>query len=112
MHYLSYIFLTGGQMANKLERDFQPGVIARVREIVPGCVILKNDANYLTGVPDLLILRGPRWAMLETKRQPDSKRQANQPYYVAKFNEWSFAAFVNQQNYEDVLIQLDHFFNS
>lgn len=95
-----------------LERDFQPAIIELIRERLPGCIILKNDANYLQGVPDLLILYGPKYAMLETKRVPKSSRRPNQEYYVEMFNDWSFAAFINQINYHDILRAMFEFFST
>lgn len=68
-----------------------------------GCVLLKQDPNTsFQGVPDYVVLCGPRWAMLETKAAPKSKRQPNQEYYVDKFNDMSFSAFANPENWQEV----------
>lgn len=98
-------------MPPRLERDFQPRVIKAIQARIPDCIILKNDANYMQGIPDLIILLGPQYAMLETKRVTGSRRQPNQPYYVEKFDEWSFADFINQDNFDEVLNDLFIFFN-
>ena len=39
-----------------LERDFQSKLIKEIKIRLPGALVLKNDANYKQGVPDLLIL--------------------------------------------------------
>lgn len=92
------------------ERTYQRELINRVRELIPGCVILKNDPSFLQGVPDILILFKDRWAMLEVKRKPNSLRRPNQAYHVAAFAAMSFAAFINPDNEEDVLNDLQSAF--
>ena len=52
----------------KLERDFQKELIKELKERFPGCLIAKMDANYIQGIPDLLILWEDRWALLECKK--------------------------------------------
>ncbi|MET0786548.1 MAG: hypothetical protein ABWY25_07580 [Paenisporosarcina sp.] len=88
------------------ESQYQTRLIKRLRQLLPECIILKNDPTYMQGVPDILILFGDRWAMLEIKLTGDSSYQPNQEYYVGLLNEMSFAAFVNPQNEEDVLYDL------
>jgi len=93
-----------------LERDFQSDLIKDLRDLFPGCIILKNDANYLQGIPDLLLLYNDRWAILETKRAFKSSRQPNQEYYVDKLNTMSFSAFINPDNKEEVIRALQRSF--
>lgn len=95
-----------------LERKFQADLIAELRELFPGCYILKNDANYIQGFPDLLILYEDRWAVLEVKKSPDAHLQPNQRYYLDKLGEMSFAALVYPENKEDVLYALQQAFQS
>jgi hypothetical protein len=66
-------------------------------------VILKNDSGYLQGIPDLLVLYGDRWAMLEVKANARTPHQPNQDYYVRMLDEMSFAAFIHPSNEQDVL---------
>ena len=95
-----------------LENQYKSDLDNRLREMYPGLVILKNDANFLQGVPDRLLLHGDRWAMLEGKRSAKATRQPNQEYYVDRFNDMSFASFIYPENEEDVLNELHHAFTS
>lgn len=90
------------------ERNYQPKVIKRLREEFPGCLILKNDSNYMQGVPDLIVLYGPYWAMLEVKDRESSAFQANQAYYVSELNHMGFAAFIYPENEDEVFRDLQH----
>lgn len=95
-----------------LESKYQSQLIERLEELFPGCVILKNDTDYLQGVPDLLVLYNDRWAMLEVKRSADAPQQPNQAYYVDLFDSMSFGAFIFPENEEDVLRDLQQAFGS
>lgn len=89
-----------------LERDYQPRLIKKLEKMFPDCVILKNDSSYLQGVPDLAIFYGDRYAFLEVKASADAPVQVNQPYYVEKLNQMSFAAFIYPENEREVLSAL------
>ena len=92
------------------ESKYQSGLLDRIRNLLPGCVILKNDASYMQGVPDLIILFEHRWAMLEVKKSARAGTQPNQAYYIEQFNEMSFAAFIEPSNEEEVLYELQQSF--
>lgn len=94
------------------ESRFQGELIKTLRWMFPDCVILKNDASYLQGVPDVLILFNDRWAMLEVKASANAHRQPNQDYYNELFNKMSFAAFICPENEEEVLHALQQSFGS
>lgn len=94
----------------KLERDFQRGLISEIKERLPGCLIMKTDPNYIQGIPDLLVLFGQRWAMLEVKKSENAVHQPNQDYYVEHLNEMSFCRFINPTNKEEVLNDLEQAF--
>jgi len=92
----------------KEERKFQRDLIKQIKEQYPGCMVLKNDPNYIQGVPDLLVLHGKRWAALEVKRTSSSPHRPNQDYYVEKMNNMSFSAFIFPENSKEVLDDLEH----
>ena len=81
-----------------LESKFQAGVIKEVKQRLPGCVILKNDANYIQGIPDLTVFYNDKWAMLECKKSEHEEHQPNQDYYVERANQMSFARFIFPEN--------------
>lgn len=90
-----------------LESDFQAKLIKELKVRFPGCMVLKNDASYIQGVPDLLVLHNNKWASLEVKKSKKAKHRPNQDYYVEKMNEMSFSAFIFPENKEDVLHDLE-----
>lgn len=94
------------------ESSFQAEVIRDLKDIFPGCVILKNDPNYLQGFPDLLILYKNRWAALEVKPTYSAPHQPNQDYYVDTLDEMSFAAFIFPENKDAIFDELQHAFRS
>lgn len=95
-----------------LESAFQANLIRDLKGIFDGCVVLKNDANYIQGFPDLLILYKDRWAALECKRSSHASIRPNQQYYIDILNAMSYAAFVYPENKEEVLDDLQQAFES
>lgn len=96
--------------SRKLERDFQPKLIKELKELFPGCIITKNDPNYIQGIPDLTVIYGTHWAMLECKRYEDAEKQANQKYYIDRASEMSFGSFIFPENKQEVLHDLQQAF--
>ena len=90
------------------ESAFQAKLIKELKKRFDGCVILKNDAGYLQGFCDLLILFGERWAALECKASAVSMHRPNQDYYVNKLNNMSFAKFIYPENKEEILDELQY----
>lgn len=90
------------------ENRFQPKIIRRLERTFPGCVIIKNDPNYIQGIPDLLVLYGDRWAMLEVKASENEAVQANQMYYVTVLDQMAYASFIFPENEERVFNELQH----
>lgn len=88
------------------ESAFQSDLIRDLKVLFPGSVILKTDANYIQGFPDILILYKDRWASLECKRSEHSSHQPNQDYYVEKLNGMSYSAFIFPENKEEILYEL------
>lgn len=97
-------------MQRRKESSFQARLIKELKEQFKDCVILKNDANYLQGVCDLVIFFGKHWAMLECKASENAHRRPNQEYYVNKFNEMSYASFVYPENKDNVIDDLRRLF--
>ena len=93
-----------------LERNFQSKLIKELKDMFPGCVITKNDANYIQGFPDWTLLYNDKWAVLEVKKERRANKQPNQEYYVDKLNGMSFSRFVFPENKDEVLEDLDTIF--
>ena len=97
---------------NILESRYQSKLIKEIEERLPGAIVIKNDPNYIQGIPDLTIFYGNRWAVLEVKRSANEVHQPNQDYYVSVMNNMSYAAFIFPENEEDVLNELQQSFKS
>ena len=85
------------------EGKFQTWFREQLEFCFPGCLVVKLDTRYATGVPDLIMLWENKWATFEMKDGPNAKRQPLQDHYVEKMNDMSFSAFVHPENFEEVL---------
>ena len=95
------------------ESVFQHQLIKQLKTEFPGCVVLKNDANYIQGFPDLTVLFSDgRWATLECKRFDQASKRPNQQYYVNKLNQMSFSRFISPDNEKDVIYELHQTFGT
>lgn len=99
---------------SKLESDFfRDDLKPELEALFPGIVIIKQDPNTsFQGITDHILLYEDKWAALETKRATNSVRQPNQEYYVEKFDNMSFAAFVHPGNKQEVLDGLQEAFGA
>lgn len=88
------------------ENEYQAALIRRLKRRLPGCVVLKNDANLLQGFPDLTILYGERWAVLEVKASGSSPFQANQEYYLTELNKMGYASVIYPEIEQEVLDEI------
>lgn len=88
------------------ENKFQADLIKKIKNMFPGCYVLKTDANYIQGFPDLLILYNGSWAALECKKSASASYRPNQEYYVSSLNNMSYASFIFPENEEEVLHEL------
>lgn len=100
-----------------LESEYQQSLKKKLENIFRGCVILKNDPNYIQGFPDLTIFYKDKWAVLEVKKDISemSKTTAsirNQKFYIRMLDKMSFARFIYPQNEEEVLNELQQAFRS
>lgn len=94
----------------KRENEFQAELVRTLKQKFPGCIVLKNDPNYIQGIPDLTVFYNDKWAALECKKSAHEKKQPNQEYYINTMNEMSFASFVYPENVEEVLNELERSF--
>ena len=94
------------------EGQYQNKIINKLKERFPGCDVLKTDANYRQGYPDLIVLWHDYWAALEVKISPSANIQPNQDHYIQTLNKMSFAAYIYPENEEEVLNALQQAFKS
>lgn len=95
-----------------LEREYQKKLIKKLNDTFDGCLILKNDASYLQGIPDLSVLYKNKFALLEVKKSSNENIQPNQQYYIdiAKSN-GAFASFIYPENEEEIIDGLKKYFS-
>lgn len=92
------------------EGKVQADIRDALEEEFPGCIILKNDANYIQGIPDLTVLYKNKWAVLEVKRSEKEAHQPNQDYYVETLDDMSFSRFIFPENQDQIISELKEFF--
>ena len=92
------------------EAEYQAKLKKKIKELLPGCIVQKEDSQGIQGIPDLLVLYENKWAALEVKRSEKSPHRPNQDYYVDLMDDMSFAAFIFPENKEDVLDDLEQSF--
>lgn len=96
----------------KLENEYQGDLIKKIEKMFPGCIVIKNNPNYLQGIPDLSVFFRNTWATLEVKRTAGEKPRPNQPWYVETMNNMSFSAFIYPENEVEVLEALARYFGA
>lgn len=99
----------------KRENSYQYDLIRRIEALLPGCIVLKNDEQYLQGIPDLTVLYGPYYALLEVKRSVREMMhpEPNQDYYLRRVTEMhGIAAFIYPENEDEVLDEIQRAFKS
>ena len=94
----------------KKESKFQHDLIEKLEDRFPGCYVMKNDPNYIQGIPDLTILYKDKWATLECKKSKKEKHRPNQDHYVEEMNKHSFSSFIYPENMEEVLDDMERSF--
>ena len=90
-----------------LESDFQAQLIKKIKKLLDGAMVLKNDPNYIQGIPDLIVLYKDKWAFLEVKKSPKASHRPNQDYYVDYWGKFTYTAFINPENEEDILHEME-----
>jgi hypothetical protein len=106
----SYLYFNKGGLEMKAESKFQSELIKKLKIIFKGCIVYKNDANYIQGFPDIIILYKKHWACLECKKFADASKRPNQEFYVNMLNKMSFSRFIYPENEEEVLDELQRAF--
>ena len=96
-------------MAGK-ENKFQADLVKEIKKRFPGAIVLKNDANYLQGIPDLTILWNSCWAMLECKKSSNEIHQPNQDFYIEMADGLCFGRFIYPENKEAILDEMERSF--
>ena len=92
----------------KRENAYQAGLVQRIKERFPGAFVLKNDPNYIQGIPDLTVLYGKHWALLECKKSANEPYQPNQELYLSRARDMrSFSATIYPENEEEVLNEME-----
>lgn len=95
-----------------LESQYQAELIKKLKRMFPGCIVLKNDPNYIQGFPDLTVMFETHWAVLEVKRAASAPLRPNQEHYISQASRMSFGAVIYPENEEEVLCALSRLFFS
>lgn len=95
----------------KNEAEYQQYLVREIYKLLPGkrmidTIVIVTDPNYLQGIPDLLVLHHSKFAFLEVKLSEKSKQQPNQEWYVRRWGEFVFSAFIYPENEREVLSAL------
>lgn len=96
---------------NEKESSIQHRIIEKIKKMLPGCIVLKNDPNYIQGIPDLSVLWENKWAFLEVKVHDNSPHRPNQDYYIDKANYLSYGRFISGDNEDKILKELFMYMN-
>jgi len=91
------------KLESKFKRELKKDIVTRF----PGAMIFNMDPQGQQGVADLLVLYKDKWAMLECKRNKSAPHRPNQDYYIDRFKEMSYGAFIFPENKEEVLNDLE-----
>ena len=95
---------------SKVEREYQPHVISRLQTEFPGGIVMKNDAGYRQGYPDLIYTYG-KTIHLETKRDDTASFRPNQTYYINLINEQGgFARKICPENEDEIFKEIADYF--
>ena len=95
-----------------LESQYLAELIKKLKRMFPGCIVLKNDPNYIQGFPDLTVMFETHWAVLEVKRSASAPLRPNQEHYVSQASRMSFGAVIYPENEQEVLRALSRLFFS
>ena len=107
----SFLYFLEGRMT---EGEYQRNLRVKIETRIPGVIVLKNDPTYLQGFPDLLLLKGDKWATLEVKKDEKAKHRPNQDTYIQKCKDMgaAYSSFIFPQNEKEILDELERAFES
>ena len=88
------------------ESQFQARLIKKLNKMLPGIIILKNDPNYIQGIPDLILLYKNRWAALEENRAAIASVRPTPPHYPRTMHAMSYAAIITPENESEILSEV------
>ena len=94
------------------ESEYQKHLIRDLKRRFPGAIVLKNDPNYIQGIPDLTVLCDGFWAMLEVKRSRAASKRVNQQWYIDKASDMSFGAIISPDTHEEILDEMERSFEA
>lgn len=93
-----------------LENKFKTQLIKNIKDRFKGCIVVHLDPTEIQGIPDLLVLHHNKWAALEGKKNARASKRPNQQYYIDKMNGMGFAEFVYPENANQVLDNMERYF--
>ena len=93
-----------------LENRFKTKLIRELKDLFPGCMVIHMDPTEIQGIPDLLVLYKTKWAALEGKKSATASLRPNQEFYVDKMDAMGFADFIYPENKDEVLYELQRYF--
>lgn len=97
----------------KLENEYKRGLKNRIMRRFPGCIVLKNDEQMIQGIPDMTILWGPWYVVLEVKRSENAPYRPNQEHYLNRVLEMGgIALTIYPENEEEVLDAIQQSFEA
>lgn len=97
----------------KLENEYKRELKKRIESLFPDCLVLKNDEQLRQGIPDMIILFGSRYAVVEVKRSLNAPWRPNQEYYLEFVSRMGgIAFFICPENEVEVLDEIQHAFHS
>ena len=97
---------------SKVEREYQPQVIARLQREYPAGIVMKNDAGYRQGYPDLIFTYG-KTIHLETKRDSTASFRPNQTYYISLINaQGGFARSIRPENEDEIFNEIHNYLSN
>lgn len=92
----------------KRESVYQAELIKRLRKLFPDWIIIKNDANYLQGIPDWTAFSpNGRYAWFDVKQHAKAVHQPNQNWYIQFANDsGNLGIFVYPENEKEFIDEI------